>query len=161
MIPAAIRIMCYFYESEHRQEWEYDLNCDSTCGSQFTSTSYYVLLTRTFMELLVGITAFFWILGSKTVYTWRSSWHSITGCGEPSRFDHGNATISTASTITTQDNSLYFPQNVPLSDNRQNNEFHYQYCASKPLLWELTKMKETSYITSSFENLPQHHPNTL
>ena len=130
MIPAVIRIMCYFYESEHRQQWEYDLNCNGSCGKTFNSASYYVLLTRTFSELLVGITAFFWILGTKTVITWRSSWYSITGCGEP-RFEAGNTTLSTASTVTTQDNSIYFPQNLPL-DNRQNE--HYQYCASKPLL---------------------------
>ena len=81
MIPAGVRIACYFYESEFRHKWEYYLNC-SDCGSKFTHFSYYVILIRTFMELVVGITSFTWILGSKTVKSWRKTgicWTSLKG----------------------------------------------------------------------------------
>ena len=81
MIPAGVRIACYFYESEFRHKWEYYLNC-SDCGSKFTHFSYYVILVRIFMELVVGITSFTWILGSKTLKSWRKTgicWTSLKG----------------------------------------------------------------------------------
>lgn len=132
MIPAGVRIACYFYESEFRHKWEYYLNC-SDCGSKFTRFSYYVILIRTFMELVVGITSFTWILGSKTLKSWRKTgicWTSLKG--------DGNTTISTTSTMTTHDNWAAQPtQSVGGSDRDQRAEFHYQYynnAQSKPLL---------------------------
>ena len=62
MIPAAIRIGCYFYESEFRNQWDQYSNCGGSCGSPFTTTAFYSVLVRISMELIVGCTSFIWIV---------------------------------------------------------------------------------------------------
>ena len=120
MIPAGIRIGCYFYESVYRVEWEYKLNCGDSCGTEFNKIGYYVIMLRTFMELCIGIISFIWILSPKTLSLWRR----LFSFGKD-----GNMSISTTSTMTTHD---FLPNNTYTND--RHAEFHYQYYPSKPLL---------------------------
>jgi hypothetical protein len=70
MIPASIQVFCYFYESEFREAWEKELNCQN-CGSRFDETSYLIIFLKPAMSFLVGIAAATWICCDKTLRTWK------------------------------------------------------------------------------------------
>nr|BAV17686.1 frizzled9/10 [Patiria pectinifera] len=77
-VPATSVIACYFYQRANLEVWEVIAThanpClpNGDCNMAFSIPSVPVLLVKTFMLLVVGITSGMWIWSTKTVQSWEA-----------------------------------------------------------------------------------------
>ncbi|XP_033635913.1 frizzled-9-like [Asterias rubens] len=84
-VPATSVIACYFYQRANLELWELAAThanpCqpNGDCAMGFSIPSVPVLLVKTFMLLVVGITSGMWIWSTKTVQSWEAFLGRIFG----------------------------------------------------------------------------------
>ena len=83
-VPATCVIACYFYQRANMLYWEFAAKLNpckqhGDCAMDFSIPSVPVLLVKTFMQLVVGITSGMWIWSSKTVQSWHEFFNKMIG----------------------------------------------------------------------------------
>ncbi|XP_072035921.1 frizzled-9-like [Amphiura filiformis] len=83
-VPATCVIACYFYQRANMLYWEVAAKLNrcrpnGDCIMDFSIPSVPVLLVKTFMQLVVGITCAMWVCSTKTVQSWHEFFSRMIG----------------------------------------------------------------------------------
>ena len=87
-VPATCVIACYFYQRANMLYWEYAAKINpcktpEDCSMDFSIPSVPVLLIKSFMQLVVGVTSGMWIWSTKTVQSWQDFINRLLGVPSP------------------------------------------------------------------------------